>query len=304
MKFKLGILTLGFLIGISLNCFAGEYITIDDPECKTYLYIRPHYVQSQGLFATCNLVLSQIYLFEKGYYGNKVCGMTVNFGKTGFYYDPAKGSNWWEYYFEPIRLGDLEGVKKTLWRPTNQFENEHAWEIRRDEMTINEAHDIIKRHIKVQSYIQEEVDTFVKKRFKDSYVVGVHYRGTDKVIGMAPRVPYKEVRQIIKQHLKDMQVDNYKIFVATDEQQFFDFMKKSFPKKVIGTNAVRSTDNTAVHHTNNNPFQLGKEVVIDSLLLSKCHMLIRTSSNVSLWSTFFSPDMPEMLLSENKKGTE
>ena len=32
-------------------------------------------------------------------------GARVDFRKEGLYYDPRIGSNWWEYYFEPIVLG-------------------------------------------------------------------------------------------------------------------------------------------------------------------------------------------------------
>ena len=63
-------------------------------------------------------------------------------------------------------------------------------------------------------------------------------------------------------------------------------------------------NNNPVHYFNPknvSPYKLGKEAVIDCLLLSKCNHLIRTSSCLSLVSEYFNPQLTDTLL--NKRIT-
>ena len=40
-------------------------------------------------------------------------GMRVDFKDQGLYFDPARGPNWWEYYFEPVVFGSEDGTATT-----------------------------------------------------------------------------------------------------------------------------------------------------------------------------------------------
>lgn len=75
-------------------------------------------------------------------------------------------------------------------------------------------------------------------------------------------------------------------------------MQQEFPSRIVSRDVHRSTGEEGIHFSEHNGYQLGEEALIDSLLLSKCDLLIRTSSNLSLWSTYFQPDIPVFLLSE------
>lgn len=71
-----------------------------------------------------------------------------------------------------------------------------------------------------------------------------------------------------------------------------------FPGKVIATDAERTEGEEGVHFSSQRPFTCGEEALMDALLLSRCNVLIRTSSNLSLWSTYFNPRLPEILLNQ------
>ncbi len=64
--------------------------------------------------------------------------------------------------------------------------------------------------------------------------------------------------------------------------------------------AHRSSGTAGVHLSNRNQYKIGEESILDALLLSKCDLLVRTSSNLSLWSTYFNPDLPVILLNERR----
>ena len=47
-------------------------------------------------------------------------------------------------------------------------------------------------------------------------------------------------------------------------------------------------------------YQKGLDAVVDCLLLSRAHTLIRTASNLSLCSTLFNPSLPDRLLNPER----
>jgi hypothetical protein len=154
---------------------------------------------------------------------------------------------------------------------------------------------LIQKYIKIRAPIQKEIDDFVATQFGDAFVLGVQYRGTDKV-SEAPRVSYERVMEEIKNQIKGKK--NFKIFVATDETALLAEVKKTYPNKVLSQDATRSSDGKPVHFSGHDGFKIGKEALIDCLLLSKTHFLIRTSSNLSLWATYFNPELSQIELSQ------
>lgn len=211
------------------------------------------------------------------------------FFERGLYFDNAVGPNWWEYYFEPIESGQpgeiiehVSDVEKSAWGT--------------DAISIisrDRAAEIINRYIKPKSHIQSKIDNFVNKEFANHYVIGIHYRGSDKS-SEAPRVSFETVRQEVLKAASNH--PNYKIFVATDEQGFINYMKHTFGSKVVCTDARRSPNHEPIHHVKgevvDNRYQLGEDAVIDCYLLSKTNILIRTQSNLSSSAANINPSLP------------
>jgi hypothetical protein len=236
-----------------------------------------------GMFSLFNYVAGVLYEYNQRPY----CGLEVNFEKSGLYYEPALGPNWWQYYCEPISLGSKRGAKIKKFN-VEEFQH-HAYFVE-DHLTRWQVAQIIETYIKVKKPIQDKINRFVADHFRGHKVIGVHYRGTDKK-HEAPRVAYDAVLDKINQYIRKNHFYTYKIFVATDEQPFIEFMQTRFGESVIVYSTLHSSNDEAVHVSSTNNYLKGEEALIDCILLSKTNYLIRTSSNLSLWSTFFNPSL-------------
>ena len=165
------------------------------------------------------------------------------------------------------------------------------------------GNDLIQKYVRIKPDIQKAVDRYVKSNFEQYFIIGVHHRGTDKIIEW-PLVAYEKTYQTLNEIMSRLSIadrERLRIYVATDDQYFLTFLENQFPSHVISNNFIRSTDGTPLHwgvenkYTSN--YQKGREALIDCLLLSKCHILIRpTSSCLSLMSCCFNPNMPVISL--------
>ena len=240
-----------------------------------------------GMFANFQMVLSlcQAYEYEV------IQGGHLNFRKNGFYYDAQQGENWWEYYFEPLCFGKTDGATMS------ELNNIHCEHIEFCNLRIDNF-KIIQKYIRLKPHILLKLNTFDINNFSNHYIIGVHYRGTDKECEAA-RVSYEIIGLAIQQHIASLRDENWKIFIATDEMRFLDYLIALFPGKVcFNTEAIRSEGNRPLHASHPNPYQGGEDAVLDCLLLSKSNILMRTSSNLSLISSFFNPEIPVINLSE------
>jgi len=254
-----------------------------------------------GMFSILDDVMSLLYAYEK----KQIAGLEVDFGSGGLYYDSKHGPNWFSYYFEPVTLGRSSGdLVRTLYLPYSYDEEikklglntiDHIEFSNVDKHKVNR---LIKKYIKIKPFIENEVSSFVTKCFKHHYMIGVHFRGTDK-ISEAMRTPYETVKHAIDQLVKKNNLSDYGIFVATDEEDFINYMRENY-KDICYQDAIRSTTGRPIHFDNEDPFKAGEDALVDAILLSKTNFLIRTSSNLSRWSTYFNPDLPVLELSKRK----
>lgn len=238
-----------------------------------------------GMFSIFNDVLQMVDMYDKRAYS----GATVKFDQGGFYYDIDKGDNWWNYYCEPLGLGrrlrrpivETDGMNLPYAPPRDDLRNFN----RRD------AARLVSKYIHPKPFIQEKVDDFADKNFKNKYVIGVHYRGTDKVLE-APRVAYEEMAKKVKEIVHKKQTADYIVFVATDEAPFLEYMKNEHPHNIVWWDSVRSDNHKPVHkYPTVSPYKLGEDAIMDCLLLAESDTLVRTASNLSLWSGYFNPKM-------------
>lgn len=245
----------------------------------------------EGLFNVLKMTLGSLKMFEE--HPEKVKGLKIDFGTDGLYYDANYGENWWEYYFEPVELGSSVGSKVVnvteIGSGIPYYLEKHT--------SIERVNELLSKYVKVKEPILRKVQE-LKNTYFHSYMIGVHYRGTDKNSEVR-RVKYETVLKAIKNHVQSSHLKDFCLFIATDEQQFIDFMKKQFPNQIIYyEEAFRSwVGGEAIHLSKKyNPYKKGEDAMIDCLLLSQCDFLIRTTSNLSLCSTYFNPSLKVLLL--------
>lgn len=248
---------------------------------------------THGMFATIQCMLGMLHEYDGKNYG----GMQIDFADAGCYYTEDKGANWWEYYFEPVKEGSAAGRQI---RTFQEMEYANPCWVGENILFRSEANQLIQKHMKIRPEIQQEVDAFAEKHFQDARVISVHYRGTDK-ISEAPRVEYKKAIDAVRTYIQEKKLEKFKIFVASDELAFIDEISAAFPDSVVTTNAKRSTNNQPLHLRQGDQtqaYERGKEALVDAALLAKGEAIVRTNSNLSLFSTYLNPTMHEILLNK------
>lgn len=218
--------------------------------------------------------------------------LIVNFS-DGLYVS-QKGQNWWQCYFNKSCFGSNF--------PTSEVEIEsiyeqHCFSDYGKNLPDQVGHKILNDFgIRPKATINQKVQRFVNSYFRDRFIVGVHYRGTDKV-SESELIPYPYVIKELSKY------SNCAFYVATDEVEFLQYVCNSFPGKVIYYDALRSGDGTPVHFSSNckDKYRLGEDALIECLLLSQCNVLMRTESNLSRACNFFNPNLKVVNLSEKYK---
>lgn len=245
----------------------------------------------QGFFSVFTSVLGLLDKYDTQEYS----GFSLNFANKGLYYDQKKGPNWWGYYFMPLEQGVNYQQEPRCSGQTHLHLAMHCVK----NLSKERCHELITKYIQVRPYIQEKLDAFTKEHFDNHFVLGIHYRGTDKMGSEAPKLGYEPVFTAITNYLYDSFPHiPLIIFVASDEEEFVNEIENRFPGQIVCLAAMRSSDGRAIHYKRGteNKFKIGEEALLDCLLLSRCNHLIRTSSNLSLCATYFNPDLSVELL--------
>lgn len=274
---------------ILCNCCISAPCHADEKKVKKFFNVSSH---GRGMFCCVLTVLGLADCYEKG----EIAGFNIDYSNHGSYYEPELGPNWWIYYFAPLCVGDsteANGVKTVTGYPRGFAVHAEC------KLSRSRCNELLKKYIRIKPKFIKEVNRFVNQHFNSAeFVIGVHYRGTDK-IRESPRASYELMESEIRDVIRKQCLVSPKIFVATDEQGFLEFMQAQFPVQIVATEALRSVDETTpLHKAEGNKFRKGKEALIDCLLLSKCDLLIRTSSNLSLCSTFFNVNLPVIEVSK------
>ena len=163
-------------------------------------------------------------------------------------------------------------------------------------LTVELASHLIKKYLGIDEDILREVDTFCAENFADPNVLGIHYRGTDKSTE-APAVTYEQVQENIELYIKKFP-ETTAIFVSTDDHHFLKYMQNGAIERPVTSreDSFRAKDNAPIHLGNHNKYDINRDALVNSLLLSRCRALIKTASILSGWSVLFNPDIQLIML--------
>jgi hypothetical protein len=212
--------------------------------------------------------------------------------------------DWLGHYF--IRTcPSEEEIKRDIGRKTLSFlKFTSYWDLSSDPsdrwqagLTIERAHALFNRHLAIREEWLLERDRFAQMNFGSGDVLGIHYRGTDK-IQEAPRVQWENVKASADQVLATRTFSH--IFVATDEPEFLKFIVEAYGRPMVvdlGCREIYSGSQPA-HFTTGNRQVKAYEALMTILLLAKCKVLIRTPSHLSAWAKILNPDMEAIVLTK------
>lgn len=217
----------------------------------------------------------------------------IKWGAETLYYDPIYGENVWEYYFkQPYSL-------KTPYTHVSDYtELVYLKPSFRETMNYIYSNYFVMNE-KTEKCISKNYDLFLNNK-----VLGVHIRRTDKfLIGMhGTTIKHTPVNLDLFTEEIDKIVNEYDyIYLASDCEDACLYMKQKYKKKLIyNLNAIRGKGTVSIHNnfSNISGYAKGLNVLTDVILLSKCHHLIRSSSNVSITSLYLNLNLTHLNLNE------
>ena len=245
---------------------------------KNFLLIRRK--QCHGFFSDFINVLMNISIADKF---NLV--PVVDIANYPSFYKEEKlinnSNNVWEYYFK--QENSIEDVYKSHYILSNDsfpYPNLNQFLLKKNYFSY-----LFKKYIYLRPEIVNEFQEFKEKNFKDHFVIGFHWRGTDvkKWYNKKSTIDIDTISKYLDPIINSN--NKVKIFLCTDEKLLLEIFIKRYKELTIYTDSYRSNSKEALHLKDtypreNHKYKLGKEVLLDALLLSSCNMLIGRDSNV------------------------
>ena len=252
---------------------------------------------------------------------HEAAGVRVDF-RSPLYVDGGSGANWWSSFFErtmmplgpgaPATAGEvrLDGIVAKYGRYGGFSDLVHGETAYLYPMTHGidrgTLHALIDGHIVVRQEIRDEAANLIAASFEpDTFVVGVHYRGTDATHKRTGRlthsrtapVPYRAYADEVRRVIESAAPRAFQVFVATDEIECLEFMTREFGDRAIHVaRAPRARAHGRAVHLDRtlavSNYQKGRSAIVDCLLLAACSYLVKGRSNLSDASLAFSPRLP------------
>jgi hypothetical protein len=285
-------------------------------------FVRALFAMTTAKWAAANRIPFFVDLEEVNYDPVKGLGENSDGATVDAYYDPSAPGDRWEQYFEPVAGIDKKQVYKKI--PNNkviELDGNTAWYyyIAGDAMalyptTFAEAVRERKRRasevaawihpkdeileaagsqwsqVKPESLLQEASTP----QERNTVVLGVHLRGTDKFLAggkIEPQHYWPFIDRYIKHHEPSA---NVRLFLASDDDTYMQSARDRYGDRVYhqahvprasGNHAIWKAFDRSTAHTK------GKSAIMDTLMLAKCDFLLKSASAVSEFAIYFNPKL-------------
>ena|GEM_PF-543549 len=214
----------------------------------------------------------------------------TEYNDPGFDSSDTSGSlNAWEYYFEPVSGISLDEAYHSEKVILSEFAYPKNY---RDIITREpKVKDTGTKYIRIRPELAEEIESSYKRVLAGHKVLGVHFRGQDMKAMPSHFFPpsKKQIKHAIDIALKDAGFD--RIFVVTEDADYLNYLEKVYGSMVVSMPHHRTSEPINAYRIYPRPmhkYLLGKEVLIDTMLLARCQGLVSSISNVSEIARYFS----------------
>lgn len=242
-------------------------------------------------------------------------------GRTPFF-DAKHGTNAFEYYFQPICDGEpaQQGPPMLTCEQRERVHRQLPWSVRtyyygtadpRPEPGLNvsitydaawyerhrtEGARLVSTYLRLRPKFRSRLKRLAAELFPDrsddAPVLGVHLRGTDKgkylqTAGSGRQVTPQEYEPYVKAFLAAH--PKATIFVATDSPSFLQEVQTKWPGRIrYREDVLRDENNVAFGkgHKHDN-YRKGEDVLLDTLLLSRCDWLLHAASGVAEFAIYW-----------------
>jgi hypothetical protein len=187
--------------------------------------------------------------------------------------------NAWEYYFKQTSKFSLEEVYESrhVFFCDGKYPRGYSYKVT-DHPSLARIFD---RLVKIDPDIERAADEWTKEF--GARTLGVHFRGQEynRTAGHAFGPTYRQMLKVAGGALSEGRFDH--IFVVTEDQRCLDLMRQEFGAMVLATDSFRTRGENA-YRLSPRPlhrYLLGREILVDALVLSRCQALVASPSNVS-----------------------
>ncbi len=197
--------------------------------------------------------------------------------------------NAWEYYFKQLSNYSLEEVyqsKRVFFCNGEPPSNAAFSELPKEYNEVFDNHDMYKKFLNENIELQDAVKNELKKydHFFNQRILGVHFRGKElnvaQLHAFGPTV--EQMFRYTDEILEKYKIE--KIFLVTEEKDYFDLFVQRYGNKVLSSDALRVSKVNAYNLKNYRPqhrYLLGMDALVDAILLSKCTGLLWGMSGLS-----------------------
>jgi hypothetical protein len=205
-------------------------------------------------------------------------------------------SNAWEYYFEQqYKTDDGKVIPLRPPRPVNIVYNKFYG---LNDNIITTSKNLFYKHFKIKDELSETINEYYNKEIKGKVTLACQVRLGDMLnnSGTPPIESYwRKLNEILTK-----QTDIEQIFLATDDGIAINYLKEVSPVPIIHQEDIYRTSSKINHKRYSDDryqhnYRLGKEVLVDILLLGKCDYFLRAkTSSVSTMATILSENVKEI----------
>lgn len=195
-------------------------------------------------------------------------------------------TNSWEYYFVPVSKYLLKEVyqSKNVFFASGLYPRGMSYSITENPGIFQ----IYSKYISVQPDIEKIVSEYAKKiNFKEG-VLGIHFRGQEQKYAPGHSFPptVKQMFSYTDQILHKFNIN--KIFLVTEDSSYLKLFTHRYGDKVYHTDMFRTHGVNAykLRPRAKHMYLLGREVLVDTILLSRCRGILCGDSNVSELARF------------------
>ena len=255
--------------------------------------LRAEFVNAHiGFFAQMNFCLYVARLAERRGKAVRIVLSSEN------YRDPAKGENWFHYFFAEKGEGAGGAADGAIRISDNSQLPRQA-----GGLDLAEANRVFWNAFELRADIQAAVVEAVQRLDIDHRTLGLHFRATDKS-SEAQLVPADVAITKVRALVAQLQPRN--LFVSTDDARFLALIAEGGVGVPVVSldDSARSDSDTPVHlgGLKQGNYALGRDALLNALILAKCGWLVRTTSFLSAWSVVFTPTIPVFMLNQPHAG--
>ena len=137
------------------------------------------------------------------------------------------------------------------------------------------------KELRLNSKIEEKVDSFADKHFKNKTVIGVHIRYYDKSMPYSNHTKYwlepekslEIIRDKLNEAISNLTGKEYVLYLATDSKEVQDYIKGNFKDVVKYDKEFGTQENKELH--DELPVETATASLIEMFLLTKSEIMLR-----------------------------